>query len=72
MSLLPSIVSLNTFLATTFLPTLFLPLTPTLHALRVSLAYRGLRKKAAAASALRDEGRWLADLVGYLVMVSTS
>lgn len=69
--LIASIVSLNAFLATTFLPTLFLPLTPTLHALRVSLAYRGMRKRAAAAGGSAGPAAgWLVDLAGYLIMVS--
>lgn len=43
---------------------------PTLHAARVSLAYRGISARAAGASGARKG--WALDVAGFLVMVSAA
>lgn len=73
-NMLGPIVELNNFLAGTFLPTHYLPLTACLHALRVSLAYRAARARTRAATPGIDEERekqresWTVDVAGFLVM----
>lgn len=76
-AVLSPVISLNSGLASTYLPTLPLPLAFVLHAARVSLAYRGVRsvlrvkaevKEGSNGKSKDDSEGVLYDLAGFLVM----